>query len=127
MIDTIGGAKHLLRSYRALRKGGRLVWLGSSAVEERGLRIGLTSLLMLHLLKLIPDGKRAPSCPTIAKYALAHNDWYRGTLSELLDSLAAGRIRPVIAERIPLAEAGRAHELLERGGHTGKLVLVTRS
>ena len=30
-----------------------------------------------------------------------------------------------MAERIPLAEAARAHELLERGGHAGKLVLGT--
>ena len=44
---------------------------------------------------------------------------------ELLDSLAAGRIKPVVAERIPLVEAARAHELLERGGYAGKVVLVT--
>jgi hypothetical protein len=31
----------------------------------------------------------------------------------------------VVAERIPLAEAARAHELLERGGYAGKVVLVT--
>jgi len=43
----------------------------------------------------------------------------------LLDSLAAGRIKPVVAERIPLVEAVRAHELLERGGYAGKEVLVT--
>ena len=30
-----------------------------------------------------------------------------------------------MAERIPLAEAARAHELLERGGYAGKVVLVT--
>jgi hypothetical protein len=28
------------------------------------------------------------------------------------------------AERFPLSEAGRAHEVLERGGHAGKVVLV---
>jgi NADPH2:quinone reductase len=39
--------------------------------------------------------------------------------------LAAGKIKPVVAERIPLAEAARAHELLERGGYAGKVVLVT--
>ena len=72
-----------------------------------------------------PDGKQVPPCPTLGKFAKAHNDWYRETLSELLDSLAAGRIKPVVAERIPLAEAARAHELLERSGHTGKVVLVT--
>jgi NADPH2:quinone reductase len=52
------------------------------------------------------------------------NAWYRETLTELLDLLAAGRIKPVVAERIPLLEAARAHELLERGGYAGKVVLV---
>lgn len=51
--------------------------------------------------------------------------WNRETLTALLDSLAAGNIKPMVAERIPLAEAARAHELLERGGHAGKVVLVS--
>jgi NADPH:quinone reductase-like Zn-dependent oxidoreductase len=42
----------------------------------------------------------------------------------LVKVLAAGRIKSVVAERIPLAEAARAHERLERGGHAGKVVLV---
>jgi NADPH2:quinone reductase len=43
---------------------------------------------------------------------------------ELLESLAAVRIKPVVAERIPLVEAARAHELLERGRYAGKVVLA---
>jgi len=39
-----------------------------------------------------------------------------------LKVLAAGEIKPVVAERIPMLEAARAHELLERGGHAGKVV-----
>jgi NADPH2:quinone reductase len=74
----------------------------------------------MALLGLIPDGKQATSIPDLGK----DNAWYRATLTELLDSLAAGRIRPVVAERIPLAEAARAHELLERGGYAGKVVLI---
>src|SRR6202043_2393610 len=35
-------------------------------------------------------------------------------MTVLLDHLAAGRIRPVIHDRLPLAEAGRAQALLER-------------
>jgi len=125
VIDTVGGPRHLWRSYRALSKGGRLVWLGSAAVEKQGLRVGLLSLPMMFLLRLIPDSKRAPKCPTLGEFTKKNDKWYRDTLTELLDSLAAGRIKPVVAERIPLAEAARAHELLERGGHAGKVVLVT--
>ncbi len=125
VVDPVGGARHLWRSYRALGKGGRLVWLGSAATNKQDLRVGPLSMLMVFLLKLIPDGKQAPTCPTLGKFAEAHNARYRETLKELLDSLAAGRIKPVVAERIPLAEAARAHELLEHSGHAGKVVLVT--
>ena len=125
VIDPIGGARQLWRSYRTLRQGGRLVWLGSAATKGRSPWSGLLSLPMVGLLKLIPDGRQVPLCPDLGKFARSHHDWYRDTLTELLDLLEAGRIKPVVAERIPLAEAARAHELLERGGCAGKMVLVT--
>ncbi len=121
VVDPVGGARHLWRSYRALGKGGRLVWLGSAATNKQGLRVGPLSMLMVFLLKLIPDGKQVPLAPDLSK----DNAWYRETLTELFDLLAAGKIKPVVAERIPLFEAARAHELLERGGYAGKVVLVT--
>jgi NADPH:quinone reductase-like Zn-dependent oxidoreductase len=125
VIDPVGGARHLWRSYRALRRGGRLVWLGSAAVKQQGLRVGPSSMLTMLLLRLIPDGRQAPRCPTLATFAEAHHDWYRETLVELLARLAAGDIEPIVAERVPLAEAARAHELLESHRHVGKVVLVT--
>ncbi len=121
VFDPIGGARQLWRSNRALRKGGRLVWFGVAATKKEGLRVIPLTLLMLGLLKLIPDGKQALTTPDLDK----DNAWYRETLTELLDLLAAGKIKPVVAERIPLAEAPRAHELLERGGYSGKVVIVT--
>jgi NADPH:quinone reductase-like Zn-dependent oxidoreductase len=89
------------------------------------MRVIPLSLLMRTLLTLIPDGKQAPLTQNVGEYGLAHNAWYRETLAELLELLAAGRIKPMVAERIPLAEAARAHELLERGGYAGKVVLVS--
>jgi len=41
----------------------------------------------------------------------------------LLDHLAAGRIEPHIHDRLPLAEARRAHEIFESGAVMGKLLL----
>jgi len=41
----------------------------------------------------------------------------------LIDLLARGQIRPVIAERMPLAEAARAHQLIEASAISGKIVL----
>jgi NADPH:quinone reductase-like Zn-dependent oxidoreductase len=125
VIDPVGGATQLWRSYRTLRPGGRLVWLGSAAIDQQGLRVAPLSMAMVLMLKLIPDRRRAPGCPTLDKFAKRHPGWYRSTLSELLELLAEGKIKPVVAERIPLADAVAAHVLLERGGHTGKIVLVT--
>jgi len=121
VVDPIGGARQVWRSYRALCKGGRLAWFGMAATKKHGLRVIPLTLAAIFLLKLIPDGKQAPLTPDLAK----DNAWYRKTLTELIDLLAAGSIKPVVAERIPLFEAARAHELLERGGHAGKVVLIT--
>ncbi len=120
VFDPIGGARQMWRSHRALRKRGRLVWFGVAASKDKGIRVIPASLVMLGLLKLIPDGKRALTTPDAQK----DSTQYRDTLTRLLDLLAAGKIKPVVAERIPLVEAARAHELLERGGHAGKVVLV---
>ena len=125
VIDTVGGWTHLWRSYRTLRRGGRLVWLGSAGTNESGLRVGLLSMLLAPLLRLIPDGRHMANTTDLGKFALAHNDWYRETLTELLDLAAVGRLEPVVAERMPLAEATRAHALLGHGGYAGKVVLVT--
>ena len=78
------------------------------------------TLLMRLLLAFIPDGKSAPQTGDLGK----EHDWYLGTLADLLQMLAQGTIKPVVAERIPLLEAARAHSVLERGEYGGKVVLV---
>jgi len=49
---------------------------------------------------------------------------YVEELSPLADYLALGKIAPLIHERVPLHEAARAHQLLESGVVTGKVVLT---
>ncbi len=124
VIDPVGGARQLRRSYQTLRRGGCLIWLGSAASKGRSPWIGLSSMPMIGLLKLVPNGRRVPLCPDLGKFVKAHHDWYVETLRELFASLADGALTPVVAERIPLLEAARAHERLERGGLAGKVVLI---
>jgi NADPH:quinone reductase-like Zn-dependent oxidoreductase len=50
--------------------------------------------------------------------------WFRQDLIALLDLLQQQEIKPLIAQRLPLAEARQAQELLGKGGVTGKIVLV---
>lgn len=124
VFDPIGGARQLRRSYRALRKGGRLVWFGVAATKKEGRWVIPASLLTRTLLALIPDGKSAPLMGNAGATTGKENTWYRETLAELLDYLAAGKISPLVAERLPLVEAARAHEQIEAGRYTGKIVLI---
>ena len=50
--------------------------------------------------------------------------WFRHDLLTLLDLLKQGKIKPLIAQRLPLEEARRAHEMLGEGGVLGKIVLL---
>ena len=49
---------------------------------------------------------------------------FRQDLIALFDLLQQKKIKPLIAERFPLADARRAHELLGKEGVTGKIVLL---
>jgi NADPH2:quinone reductase len=42
----------------------------------------------------------------------------------LLNLLKEEKIKPLIAQRLPLEEARRAHEMLGAGGVLGKIVLM---
>jgi NADPH2:quinone reductase len=51
-------------------------------------------------------------------------EWFREDFRALLELLSADKIHPVVAERLPLSDARRAHQLLEGSASKGKLVLV---
>ena len=49
---------------------------------------------------------------------------FRQDLIALLELLREQKVRPLVAQRFPLAEARAAQELLGKGGVIGKIVLV---
>jgi NADPH2:quinone reductase len=49
---------------------------------------------------------------------------FREDLATLFGLLARREVRPIIAEQIPLEEIRRAHQLLGKGGVTGRIVLM---
>ena len=124
VFDGIGGG-HLRPSYRALAPGGRLVCYGfSAAMQSRQRQLAFAATFgLMTALKLWPDGKQV-SFYSITGLKQAHPDWFKQDLALLLDWLAAGQIRPVIAQRLPLGQAVTAHQLLDRGAVAGQLVLV---
>jgi NADPH:quinone reductase-like Zn-dependent oxidoreductase len=124
VFDPIGG-RNWLRSYRALGKGGRFIGYGMSAAIEGGRRnmaLGAASFLWLGIVSLLP-GKSA-RWYNIMTERTKHPEWFREDLSRLLAMLQEKSIRPVVAGRLPLAEARRAHELLEQASVSGVIVLM---
>jgi NADPH:quinone reductase-like Zn-dependent oxidoreductase len=123
VCDSVGGDT-MARSYKLLRRGGRLVNYGFLGVTERGMTAVIFHFIRLFSYKLIPDGKKATfygNTPTHAAQDLA---WYRDTLARLFAMLAAGEIDPVIGKVLPLTAAAEAQQLLETGAGRGKIVLT---
>ena len=121
-FDPVGG-RHLLRSARAVRRRGTLVCYGASAALAGGRSEVLLTLLLFGLAKLRPLGPKARFYG-ISTSAGSTRETIRADLAKLLALLADGRLEPVVGARLPLAEAARAHELLENARVTGKVVLV---
>jgi NADPH:quinone reductase len=147
VLDGLGGGLSL-RSFRALRPGGRLVVFGHSATlvngkkSWRGWLEWYSATAAVALWGLLSPSRRV-SAYRIQKLREGHQvlpmgsrrplpvgggprnpEWFREDFRALLELLREGKIRPVVAERLPLADARRAHELLEGFAAKGKLVLV---
>jgi NADPH2:quinone reductase len=135
VFDGIGGT-HIWRSRKALRPGGKVVAYGltSSLREGRlasgrpGRRHRFRRLAIFGLY--IAGGWLLPGRKRVVPYSI---QWlkrlrpalFRQDLIALFDLLQQKKIKPLIAQRFPLAEARQAHELLGKGGVTGKIVLVS--
>ncbi|HEX6541326.1 MAG TPA: medium chain dehydrogenase/reductase family protein [Ktedonobacterales bacterium] len=120
------GAAHLRQSTRAVRRGGTVVGYGFYAAANRG---GNIVLDVLSQYMQVAVGALSPSRKHVAFYdirplAKKHPEWFREDLTALLNLLGAGRLRPVIAARLPLDEVVRAHQLVEHAEVQGKLVLI---
>jgi NADPH:quinone reductase len=76
----------------------------------------------LYLWRWLPGGKRA-RIYSINVMRARHPAWFREDLGRLFEILAAGAIRPRVAEQISFDEVAEAHRRLEAGGLEGKVVL----
>lgn len=124
VIDVVGGPRQLWRSSRCLRRGGRLVMLGMASIYKSGFAIIPLSLLTAGTVALWPNGVGVPMSPSMLSFPAKNLDWYRETLTDMLEKAAAGHVRPAIAAEVPMSEASRAHAMLEAGGLVGKVVLT---
>ena len=122
VLDPVGD-KVPKDSYRCLRRGGSLVCFGVSSAVEKGKLSAALDFAWLGLMKLVPDGKHGVWF-NVKWLRDKHPEWFREDLSKLFAMLGARQVQPVIAARLPLREAARANELLEKSQVSGKIVLL---
>ena len=133
VFDGIGG-DNLWRSRDAVREGGRVVTYGFQS-KMRGGRMASRSEgrhpiresaeLGWYILRnsFKPGGKSM--VPYSIQWLMRLKPaWFRHDLLTLLDLLNQGKIKPLIAQRLPLEVARHAHEMLGEGGVLGKIVLL---
>src|SRR5881396_370368 len=134
VFDGIGG-DNLWRSREALREGGCVVVYGFQA-KLRGGRMASgapsgrhpireSAILGWYILRnwFLPGGKSM--VPYSIQWLMRLKPaWFRHDLLTLFDLLQQKKIKPLIAQRLPLCQARHAHELLGSGGVIGKIVLV---
>jgi NADPH:quinone reductase-like Zn-dependent oxidoreductase len=136
VFDPIGGA-HLWHSRDALRPGGRVIGYGNTT-SLRGEGLGSDRPGRRNRLHGIPiyalyvaGGWLLPGRKRIVPYSIQtlkrlRPALFRQDLIALLDLLRQQKIKPLIAQRLPLAEARHAQEMLGKGGVIGKIVLVRK-
>jgi NADPH2:quinone reductase len=133
-FDGIGGT-HIWRSRAALRPGGTVVAYGITsslrggrlASGRPGRRHRFRSIAIFGLY--IAGGWVLPGRKRVVPYSIQwlkrlKPAWFRQDLIALFDLLRQHKIKPLVAQRLPLTKAREAHEMLGKGDVTGKIVLV---
>jgi len=112
ILDMVAG-DYVPRELDALAEGGRLV-----AIATLG---GSAATLEMHKLmrrRLTVTGSTLRPRPVGFKAAIA-----RRLHEAVWPLIESGKVRPVVHEVFPAAEAAKAHALMEAGEHIGKLML----
>ncbi len=112
ILDMVGGA-YLPRNVKSLADDGRLVQIAFLTGPKVELNF---SQVMMRRLTITGSTLRPQS-------DLAKADIAEALLREVWPLLASGQVAPVMDLEFALADAAKAHERLESGGHIGKIVL----
>lgn len=112
ILDNMG-ASYLGRNVDALATSGRLVVIGMQGGAKGELDLsrllGKRGAVIATSLRARPTEEKAAICAAVAEHV-----W---------PLVADGSIRTMINERMPLSDVRRAHELMEAGSHSGKILL----
>jgi putative PIG3 family NAD(P)H quinone oxidoreductase len=113
VLDNMG-ASYLERNVAVLATEGRLVVIGMQGGTRAELDLNALlrkrgAIIATTLRARPPEGKAA-ICASVVEHV-----W---------PLVAEGRVRPVVGETVPLDDVRRAHELMDSGAHTGKILLT---
>ncbi|MFC6066607.1 quinone oxidoreductase family protein [Streptomyces ochraceiscleroticus] len=108
-LDGVGG-ELLPRALAACAPGGRLIFFNS----------GGGTVPAYELLA----GAKTITGMTMRRFAARHPELYVRHGAELWALAREGRLRPAVHAEIPLAEAARAHAVIEARTNLGKVVLI---
>ncbi len=112
ILDVVGGA-YIQRNFEAAAVDGRIVQIafqdGSKAQVD---------FMRLMLKRLTYSGSTLRARPVADKAAIA-----RALEEKVWPLIAAGTLRPLMDQTLPLVEAAAAHARMESSAHMGKIVL----
>lgn len=115
ILDHIG-AQYLEANMKSLALAGTLMLIGVMGGIKAELNL---ATMMVKRQRII--GSVLRSRPIMEKAAII--DQFETTVMPLF---AAGTIEPLISARFPLQEAAAAHQMMEQGGHFGKIILTVQ-
>ena len=114
ILDNMG-AKYLGRNVEALAVEGRLVIIGMQGGTKGELDIAALlrkrGAVIATSLRSRPVAEKAAICASVVEHV-----W---------PLVADGQVRPIVHRAMPLTEVRAAHELMESGDHSGKILLTT--
>jgi NADPH:quinone reductase-like Zn-dependent oxidoreductase len=113
VLDNMG-ATYLSRNLQVLNTGGRLVVIGMQGGTKAEIDLGL---LMARRAAVIATSLRARPADEKATIVTSVSE-------HVWPLLAAGTVRPIVDQRLPLDRAADAHRLMQESAHIGKIVLT---
>lgn len=112
-LDIVAGS-YVARNLEIAAVEGRVVTISTLGGSRAEINVGLILTKRLTLTGSTLRSRTVAQKAEVAD-AVRKNVW---------PLLAAGRVRPVIHARFPLAQADEAHRLMETSNHVGKIVLT---
>ncbi|TJZ54359.1 NADP-dependent oxidoreductase [Streptomyces piniterrae] len=109
VLDGVGG-ELLPSALAALAPGGRLIFFNSG-----GGTVPAWELLA---------GSKTITGLTMRRFAEVHSELYERHRAQLWELAGSGQLRAAVHAELPLADAAKAHEIIEARGNLGKVVLL---